>query len=373
MKRLGTILQATVGLVVLALLLRTFVVIGWMQPIVVSGGSMAPHLVGNHLVAACNGCSMRWGIDPAATEPDPCPQCGGNEVGIVDRGKADRVLVRRLGSPADIRRWDTIVLHSPEDATQLLVKRVLGLPSEQVSFAEGDLWIDGERIIKSLPEQRRAGVLLASSDSSWKIAVARRGNLYVGRERFFRKPITDDLPYNAHVSRKIRAANDRLIRLCVRRAGSGAVEIFPGRPADLRIRLGWGYQGGWHLQACRGDRLMRSITGIDSEDIAITVSTFDRQLLVSLNTTVFVATQLASHANSPPAPPRLIDRSASRIEDLQLYRDVYYEPPPDRDTWRLGPDEYFVVGDNQAISRDSRNWSASAGVPGRLIVGVVPE
>jgi hypothetical protein len=39
--------------------------------------------------------------------------------------------------------------------------------------------------------------------------------------------------------------------------------------------------------------------------------------------------------------------------------------------WRLGPEEWFVVGDNQAVSRDSRTWDAAPGVPTRLMVGVV--
>ncbi len=39
--------------------------------------------------------------------------------------------------------------------------------------------------------------------------------------------------------------------------------------------------------------------------------------------------------------------------------------------WRPGHDEWFVVGDNQVASVDSRNWAAPAGVPSRLVVGVV--
>jgi signal peptidase I len=41
--------------------------------------------------------------------------------------------------------------------------------------------------------------------------------------------------------------------------------------------------------------------------------------------------------------------------------------------WLLGPDEWFVTGDNQLASIDSRNWAAPAGLPSRLIVGVVTD
>jgi len=39
--------------------------------------------------------------------------------------------------------------------------------------------------------------------------------------------------------------------------------------------------------------------------------------------------------------------------------------------WQLGREEWFVAGDNQLDSIDSRNWAAPAGVPSRLVVGVV--
>ncbi|MCE9606997.1 MAG: signal peptidase I [Planctomycetia bacterium] len=37
--------------------------------------------------------------------------------------------------------------------------------------------------------------------------------------------------------------------------------------------------------------------------------------------------------------------------------------------WQLGPDEYFVVGDNAELSDDSRLWPEGPGVAAQLIVG----
>ncbi len=57
-------------------------------------------------------------------------------------------------------------------------------------------------------------------------------------------------------------------------------------------------------------------------------------------------------------------RNDSAVESV--YYGAFGNP-----VWRLGADEWLVVGDNQAASIDSRNWPAAAGVPSRLIVGVV--
>lgn len=58
----------------------------------------------------------------------------------------------------------------------------------------------------------------------------------------------------------------------------------------------------------------------------------------------------------------------NRPEGLGVYYGARGNP-----TWQLGPEEGFVVGDNPLVSVDSRNWDHAAGVPMRLIVGVVPE
>ena len=38
-------------------------------------------------------------------------------------------------------------------------------------------------------------------------------------------------------------------------------------------------------------------------------------------------------------------------------------------TWTLGPSEYFVLGDNAAISADSRTWPSGPSVDAKLLIG----
>jgi signal peptidase I len=63
------------------------------------------------------------------------------------------------------------------------------------------------------------------------------------------------------------------------------------------------------------------------------------------------------------------------VRNLKLYRDVYYtqfgengtQPPHGRPV-ALGPDEYFMMGDNSGNSQDSRKWPR-AGVPEAEFIG----
>ena len=51
----------------------------------------------------------------------------------------------RLG---DIRRGDTVVFWYPEDTTKSYIKRVIGLPGDTVAVIDGDVLLNGKRLVE---------------------------------------------------------------------------------------------------------------------------------------------------------------------------------------------------------------------------------
>jgi signal peptidase I len=122
--------------------------------------AMAPTLLGRHCRTPCPVCGEPAYCSPIVPRFGPPPEgetviCGsfhtsrvrqvGNEV-----YSPDRFLVAKFLEP---RRWDMIVFRYPEDPTTNFVKRLVGLPGEEVVIKDGSVWIDGEKLVP--PEELR--------------------------------------------------------------------------------------------------------------------------------------------------------------------------------------------------------------------------
>jgi signal peptidase I len=55
------------------------------------------------------------------------------------------------------RRGDVVVLHDPNGGSELLIKRVVGLPGERVTIANGRVFIDGVALEESYLDQETQG------------------------------------------------------------------------------------------------------------------------------------------------------------------------------------------------------------------------
>ena len=72
---------------------------------------------------------------------------------------SDRILVSKISLLYEpIRRGDIVVLHNPRNPEESWIKRVIGLPGEEVRISEGIVYINGERLAENyIPAEKRVG------------------------------------------------------------------------------------------------------------------------------------------------------------------------------------------------------------------------
>jgi len=426
-------LRAGVLVVTVWLLLRTWLVQGIVVPLEVSSGSMAETLLGPHRDVTCGDCGYRFpcAADPRRVRPKAtCPLCGfaGNDLGGQSVVRGDRLVVDRSAfcfrRP---RRWEPIAFCHPEHARQIVVKRVVGLPGESVRVDEGDVFIDGRRARKTLAQQRALAVLVddadhlpasrpaagrawrpASQGSAWQCRGGRfvrpptppRGDVdwivYHHQRRLpgspgqlVLAPVTNLRGYNqsrVFRSRQVHAVGDLMLTFRVRRwRGEGALWVrLADPPGQWLLRLDPA-AGRFELSRGEGDRgsavaVLRGRLGGDPRGATVTVSLIDRQWLFALGETTTATLAIGPRCATARPTTRPVALGSSglgvEIERVRLWRDVYYTHPigPEaRDNpggaCRLGPGEYYVLGDNSLVSIDSRQWAQGPAVPAKFLVG----
>jgi signal peptidase I len=116
--------------------------------------AMAPTILGNHWKAPCPRCGqLAYGspLEPGMPFPPEgiLMNCSAERraVHVTDVPRktfgGDRILVCKLIAP---RRWDLIVFRFPADPRVNYVKRLVGLPNEQLAIHDGAVWINGEKL-----------------------------------------------------------------------------------------------------------------------------------------------------------------------------------------------------------------------------------
>ena len=143
---------------VLAFVFRGFVV----EAFVIPTGSMAPTLLGQHLRFSGDANGEPWTVGPwnyipGTTDPKPVQGQTGvdNAVSVHDprtgqlaerrdlaRLAGDRILVLKyLYAINEPKRYDVVVFKNPGDPTVNYIKRLIGLPGEQLALVDGDVFV----------------------------------------------------------------------------------------------------------------------------------------------------------------------------------------------------------------------------------------
>jgi signal peptidase I len=495
---------------VLAFVFRAFVV----EAFVIPTGSMATTLLGAHMRFTCRECGYAFDVNyaprssggqemeiPAGIGPevvtetytDPetgktekrekledrfadvnCPNCRHKLPPEDTKNKAvrhgDRILVLKYlyipGVVSDPQRWDVVVFKTPDTQdpkdppyTINYIKRLVGLPNEQLMILYGDLYTrprdagpEAEWKIRAKPFYAQEALWRVIYDhdyrpvengrtdgwslpwrqetgSGWDTGDRDKSRAFTfdnmageGRLRFAHdkpprqagggpKPpdyFSDWLAYDVTMPSSNSGAftvND--LRLCFsyeRKAGDGPLRArltklkreFVLEMLPDRIRLLHREPGKVEAEEVGAVKPVdpSAMTG----PIRVEFANVDCQVSVRVNEhLVFqkaydpgvkdLLARVDHDDRSLPPPSVSIEaaRQRSTLSHVSLWRDVYYTPTdPSRPihTTTLGPDEYFVLGDNSAASSDARFWrrpvdlsrdedlTVEAGrVPGRWLLG----
>jgi signal peptidase I len=143
---------------ILAFVFRAFVV----EAFVIPTGSMAPTLLGQHVRLVCPQCGYRFSAGPVSYGRDAqghhtassiqnltddryypvCPMCEYpilKPEALLDAG--DRILVLKyVYAFSEPRRWDVVVFKNPQRPEQNYIKRLVGLPEEELWVVRGNVY-----------------------------------------------------------------------------------------------------------------------------------------------------------------------------------------------------------------------------------------
>jgi Signal peptidase, peptidase S26 len=300
------------------------------------------------------------------------------------------------------RRWETVVFRCPQCASEWCVKRVVGLPGEIVALDGGDVLVNGQVARKALPEQQRlrqavdvpgAGTVLRRTELGHVVCHTSARWLPSSSEQIeyhhhhHDSPITDESSYNQGAAPPANRVADIMLTFEARLTGPGQLVLTAkNQSGRSEAIVDFGQR---ELRLGRGDRTIArrplSAVTVDNGRFAEwTFSLFDRHLLLAFGDAVVLAEpiELEEVSAEEKGPPLAISvrELTGEIRRVSVWRDAFYavrhgdgrQKGARRDasvSWRLGPAEFFVLGDNAAISDDSRSWLSGPGLDAKLLIG----
>lgn len=403
-----------------AIFVRTFLIDG---PLRVVSGSMAPAIEGPRVALECHECGFPFTVDANDLPSDGlaiCPNCG-CRTNDLSKGRfqlgdvvyADK-LAYQFRAP---QRWETVIVREPGNERIWAVKRIVGLPGETIEIKDGDVFANGSIVGKNwryswwsasqVYSDRHRPRTPSKVASHWEARDSTSGvwgiddNLYVYlptelniSDQATRLGGFDWLRYRHGDGRQVTDANAESQNVPGDSKEVGDVWIYPTLELDARSTVA--------LVLNLPDRRLEIWLKAGSPDVVVyqnfnyghpTRVRLDRPLQPATSQSFFFGcldgnlcfgqgngriveiplTPQRSSGNVSLAPVEIGAKNGyARVEDLRVWRDIYYRHPHGIDApWSLGrplgEDEYLLLGDHSLISLDSRQWGR--GVKSSEIVG----
>jgi type IV secretory pathway protease TraF len=411
------------SLIVLLVLgtVRLLMIDGWLRRVTVDGPSMATTFCGARYLVTCGDCRFPFLCDAEhvpAERTAVCPNCGyaDNPLDPAPLLPPEQVLIDCWPTLFGVGRGDVVAFGAAANEPQ--IKRVAALPGERPAIREGELYINDAILRKARRQRHELRTLVhdnryqplktTSLAPRWRPAQATSGwrdnhgvlsieqprpaddefdwveyehwpctsNL---QQRGIPSEVLDDDPYNQGDSRRslnpvydvhltcrlILRGSGRMAFAATDRGEHFQVAIEPGRVVLLQ----------------NGKTVVQQpiLTRLNGDFVDVEFGLCDHAVFVYLNDqAVLTYVYEPSEATRVRVLHPLAIGSAGpsmTVSHLSVWRDVYYLNEHGLpDTWQgagaLGARHVAVLGDNQPVSLDSRQWD-SPGLPVERILGVV--
>ena len=247
-------------------------------------------------------------------------------------------LADRVRHPRRFERW--IVDAADGTAT---IKRVAGLPGEEVAIHDGDLLVDGETVLKS-------PTILGEVALPVNVPIERTD----GHVRIPPADVLDDATFATEVNRSLESVHDVGIVAVVRAGPNGS----RARVAVGDVWIVWRLPAGvcCRLIAGRLDGRLVAVAWIDRDAAP---ADDRRSVLPDRAPTAWTVAVLWPQGMAGPteAGCSVSVDTGGKVEHIAAWGDIHYRPSMDGPTtWRLDADSFLVLGDFPTGSVDSRVW-----------------
>ncbi len=357
---------------------------------------------------------------PFRPEPQSrCPSCGYrnplDESTPVSSG--DRILVLKcIYQFQDPKRWDVVVFKNPTKPEENYIKRLVGLPGEKVEIIDGDVYINGQIVRKPPEVQKELWMPVHDFDyqpvnpnqlgafngypwkppfnfgSAWKISSDNPTQIVLDSPAGQVTTLTYGAP-SANDFQVTYAYNDLFPRVARPPQCSDLMARFYATPGSTDGRIGialskYGvdYKAWWdpsgrlviaRVADGKETTLAETAKGRNGETanspILMKFAVVDHELLFEcggreLKVDLGRGPEALTYSDAKPRV-EFFGSGKWTLSHVALFRDTYYtssDPSartPLRATaegggpFQIGPDEFFMLGDNSPLSLDSRYWS----------------
>jgi signal peptidase I len=322
---------------------------------------------------------------------------GNPETGVFDRTVVDK-LTYRLRDP---KRFEIVVFKHPLERSRIMVKRLVGMPGEELKIQDGDLWTranDAEpwRHLRRPPAVQRAMWRRLRRDprtpdwsvvrggKEWSVSedgVRARGD---GAARFrpsagpirdgyrdgYPRALIDEVRRPPHVEETHAVGDLRLTGELTVLAGTSAVRFElsegqrtyeftlpgPDAPSDSAVtcRIRDSATGSERIETGERQRLSAGVA------LELALENIDDRLALELDGRTLFAAEIEPSSRQESALTLAVEGEGADFARLAVARDVYYLTRDGRSSWSvvIPPGHYVMLGDNTQDSADSRLWDA---------------